>query len=245
MSSESTTHLRFSHLLSPIQVGPRRLRCRVLVTAHEIRLGDGRIPGPRYAAYHRARARGGAGLQITGCTAVHHTGGLKSGGALANVDDSIIDGYRMLSGAVHEEGGVILAQLGHSAATTHATEPGSPVWAPSAVTGELMRRGQRAHAMSIGEIAEIVTAFGAAAERCRRGGMDGVEILAAFGFLVAAFLSPLANRRTDAYGGSLENRMRFCREVVSAVRDAVGTDGIVGLRIPGDELVEGGLEIER
>ena len=244
MSSESTTPSRFPNLLSPIQVGPKRLRCRVLVTAHEIRLGDGRIPGPRYAAYHRARARGGAGLQITGCTAIHHTGGLGSGGALANVDDSIIDGYRMLSGAVHDEGGVILAQLGHSAATTHATEPGAPVWAPSAVAGELMRRGQRAHAMSVAEIAEIVAAFGTAAERCRKGGMDGVEILAAFGFLVAAFLSPLANQRTDRYGGSLDNRMRFCREVVSAVRDAVGPDGIVGLRIPGDELVEGGLEIE-
>ena len=244
MSSESTTHLRFSHLLSPIQVGPRRLRCRVLVTAHEIRLGDGRIPGARYAAYHRARARGGAGLQITGCTAIHHTGGLGSGGALANVDDSIIDGYRMLSGAVHEEGGVILAQLGHSAATTHATEPGAPVWAPSAVTGELMRRGQRAHAMSVAEIEEIVAAFGAAAERCRKGGMDGVEILAAFGFLVAAFLSPTANRRTDEFGGSLDNRMRFCREVVSVVRDAVGRDRIVGLRIPGDELIEGGLQLE-
>ena len=244
MSSESATHPRFPHLLSPIRIGPKRLRCRVLVTAHEIRLGDGRIPGPRYAAYHRARARGGAGLQITGCTAIHHTGGLGSGGALANVDDSIIDGYRMLSGAVHEEGGVILAQLGHSAATTHATEPGAPVWAPSAVTGELMRRGQRAHAMSADEIAEVVAAFGAAAERCRKGGMDGVEILAAFGFLVAAFLSPLANRRTDHYGGSLDNRMRFCREVVSAVRDAVGPDCIVGLRIPGDELIEGGLGIE-
>ena len=244
MSSESATPSRFPNLLSPIQVGPKRLRCRVLVTAHEIRLGDGRIPGPRYAAYHRARARGGAGLQITGCTAIHHTGGLGSGGALANVDDSIIDGYRVLSGAVHEEGGVILAQLGHSAATTHATEPGAPVWAPSAVAGELMRRGQRAHAMSVGEIAEIVAAFGAAAERCRKGGMDGVEILAAFGFLVAAFLSPTANRRADHYGGSLDNRMRFCREVVSAVRDAVGPDGIVGLRIPGDELIEGGLELE-
>ena len=244
MSSESPTHPRFPHLLSPIRIGPKRLRCRVLVTAHEIRLGDGRIPGARYAAYHRARARGGAGLQITGCTAIHHTGGLGSGGALANVDDSIIDGYRMLSGAVHEEGGVILAQLGHSAATTYATEPGAPVWAPSAVTGELMRRGQRAHAMSVDEIAEIVAAFGAAAERCREGGMDGVEILAAFGFLVAAFLSPVANRRTDEYGGSLDNRMRFCREVVSAVRDAVGRDHIVGLRIPGDELIEGGLELE-
>ena len=244
MSSESTTNPHFPNLLSPIQIGPRHLRCRVLVTAHEIRLGDGSNPGPRYAAYHRARARGGAGLQITGCTAIHHTGGLGSGGALANVDDSIIDGYRTLSGAVHEEGGVILAQLGHSAATTHATEPGSPVWAPSAVTGELMRRGQRAHAMRVDEIAEIVDAFGAAAQRCRKGGMDGVEILAAFGFLVAAFLSPVANRRTDEYGGSLDNRMRFCREVISAVRDGVGRDCIVGLRIPGDELVEGGLELE-
>ena len=238
------THPRFPHLLSPIQVGPRRLRCRVLVTAHEIRLADDGIPGPRYTAYHRARARGGAGLQITGCTAVHHTGGLGSEGTLANVDDSIIDGYRMLAGAVHEEGGAILAQLGHSAATTHSTDPGAPVWAPSAVTGHLMRHGQRAHAMSIGEIEEIVEAFGAAAERCRKGGMDGVEILAAFGFLVAAFLSPIANQRSDRYGGSLENRMRFCREVVSAVRDGMGRDGIVGLRIPGDELVEGGLGLD-
>ena len=244
MNSEPRSDSRFPHLLSPIRIGSKRLRCRVLVTAHEIRLGDGRIPGARYAAYHRARARGGAGLQITGCTAVHHTGGLGSGGALANVDDSIIDGYRMLSGAVHEEGGVILAQLGHSAATTHATEPGAPVWAPSAVAGQLMRHGQRAHAMRVDEIAEIVSAFGAAAERCRKGGMDGVEILAAFGFLVAAFLSPLANRRTDHYGGSLDNRLRFCREVISAVRDAVGSDGILGLRIPGDELIEGGLELE-
>ena len=244
MTTDSALHPDFPHLLSPIQIGPKRLRCRVLVTAHEIRLGDGRIPGPRYAAYHRARARGGAGLQITGCTAVHHTGGLGSGGALANLDDSIIDGYRRLSGAVHEEGGVVLAQLGHSAATTHATEPGAPIWAPSAVAGELVRHGQRGHAMSVSEITEIVGAFGAAAERCRKGGMDGVEILAAFGFLVAAFLSPVANRRTDDYGGSLENRMRFCREVVSAVRDAVGPDGIVGLRIPGDELVEGGLDLE-
>ena len=244
MSAQAATHHRFPHLLSTIQVGPRRLRCRVLVTAHEIRLGDGGIPGPRYAAYHRARARGGAGLQITGATAIHRTGGLGSGGALTNVDDSIVDGYRTLSGAVHDEGGVILAQLGHSAATTHATEPGAPVWAPSAVTGELMRHGQRAHAMSADEIAEIVGAFAAAAERCRKGGMDGVEILAAFGFLVAAFLSPVTNRRTDHYGGSLDNRMRFCREVVAAVRDAVGHDGIVGLRIPGDEIVDGGLGLE-
>ncbi len=237
-------HPRFPRLLSPIQVGPRRLRCRVLATAHEIRLGEGGIPGARYAAYHRARARGGVGLQITGCTAIHHTGGLGSDGVLANVDDTIIDGYRMLSGAVHEEGGIILSQLGHSAATIHATEPGAPVWAPSAVAGDLMRRGQRAHAMNVDEIAEVVAAFGAASERSRAGGMDGVEILAAFGFLVAAFLSPATNRRTDRYGGSFDNRMRFCREVMTAVREAVGADAIVGLRIPGDELVEGGLDLE-
>ena len=238
------THPRFPHLLSPIRIGPKHLRCRVLVTAHEIRLGDGGIPGPRYAAYHRARARGGAGLQITGCTAIHHTGGRGSEGTLANVDDAIIDGYRMLADAVHAEGGAILAQLGHSAATTPSTDPGAPAWAPSAVAGHLMRHGQRAHAMSVDEIEEIVAAFGAAAERCREGGMDGVEILAAFGFLVAAFLSPVANRRSDRYGGGLDNRMRFCREVVSAVRDAVGPEGIVGLRIPGDELVQGGLGLE-
>ena len=135
------THPDFPHLLSPLRIGPKSLRCRVLVTAHEIRLADNGSPGRRYTAYHRARARGGAGLQITGCTAIHHTGGLGSEGTLINIDDSIIDGYRMLAGAVHEEGGVILAQLGHSAATTPSTDPGAPVWAPSAVTGHLMRNG--------------------------------------------------------------------------------------------------------
>ena len=100
------------------------------------------------------------------------------------------------------------------------------------------------HEMTVEEIGEIVAAYGAASARVRAGGMDGVEILAAFGFLVAAFLSPLSNKRTDAYGGSLEGRMRFAFEVLDAVRDNAGPDLIVGMRIPGDERAEGGLTLD-
>ena len=96
--------------------------------------------------------------------------------------------------------------------------------------------------MTTAEIHEVITAFGEAARRVREGGMDGVEILGAFGLLIAAFMSPHTNRRTDAYGGSRDNRLRFAIEIIDAVRGAAGPDLIVGMRIPGDELNEDGLD---
>lgn len=170
---------------------------------------------------------------------MHHTGALQAGGGPVNLDDSIIPGYARLAEAVHAEGGCMLAQLGHSAATLGSTTPGSPAWAPSAVVGDLAR--QVPHVMTGPEIDEIVEAHGAASSRVRAGGLDGVEILAAFGFLPAAFLSPHSNRREDNYGGSLENRLRLLLEIIEAVRAAIGTDLILGVRVPGDELLEGGL----
>lgn len=126
-------------------------------------------------------------------------------------------------------------------ALTHSSQTGHPLWAPSPVAAELYR--EVPHEMTTEEIAEIVRAFGDAAGRVREGRLDGVEINAAFGLLVNAFLSPYSNHRTDAYGGSLENRMRFCLEVIRAVRAEAGPDLVVGIRIPGDERVEGGLDL--
>ena len=104
----------FEHLLSPLQVGPKLLRNRVLISAHVPRLAVDNLPGAAYIAYHRVRARGGAGLQITGATAVHPTGTLGTPDSLENLDDRIIPGYRQLADAVHGEGGTILAQLARS-----------------------------------------------------------------------------------------------------------------------------------
>ena len=234
------TEAQFPNLLSPLRVGPKTLRNRVLVTAHVARIADDRVPGDRYVAYHRAKARGGVALQITGATPVHRSSDLGSPDALDATDDRIIPGYRRLAEAVHAEGGCMLAQLAHYGAGIHGAEPGQPLWAPSPTASELVR--ETPHAMTTGEIDEMVAAFGAAARRVREGGLDGVEILGAFGLLIAAFMSPYSNKRTDAYGGSLENRLRFPIAVIEAVREAAGPDLIVGMRIPGDEFVEGGLD---
>jgi 2,4-dienoyl-CoA reductase-like NADH-dependent reductase (Old Yellow Enzyme family)/thioredoxin reductase len=231
----------FPTLFKPIRVGPIELRNRVLVTAHVPRLADDTVPGARYIAYHRARARGGVALQMTGATPVHPSSGRSAANALENVDDRIIPGYRGLSDAVHEEGGRVLAQLAHYGATITSNEPGRPIWSPSGIGSDLTRAVP--HEMTVPEIHEVITAFGEAARRARDGGMDGVEILGAFGLLIASFLSPKANRRTDAYGGSLENRLRLALEITDAVRGAVGTDRIVGMRIPGDEFTDGGLDL--
>ena len=237
--SDQSGH-RFSHLLSPVAVGRHEIRNRVLVTAHEIKMAAGGVPTEGYIAYQVARARGGVGLQITGATNVHHTGRLAEGGALENVDDTIVPGYRALADAVHAEGGKMLTQLTHSAATLMSRDPGSPAWAPSDTPGDLSQHIP--HAMSKAEIVQIIDAFAAAASRARRGGLDGVELLAAFGFLPIAFVSPLSNQRRDEYGGALDNRLRFVLELVEATRDALGDDCILGVRIPGEERVAGGLD---
>lgn len=231
----------FSHLLSPLAIGRRSVRNRVLVTAHVPQLAKDGRPAEEYVAYHRARAKGGVGMQITGATPVHESSALHSENAIHNLDDSVIPGYRMLADAVHAEGGTMLAQLAHYGATMEGGgEAGQVIWGPSEKASEVVR--QIPHQMTIGEIKQVVDAFGAAAVRVKAGGMDGVEILAAFGLLIASFLSPYSNKRTDKYGGSVENRMRFAIEVAEAVRAAVGRDSIVGMRVPGDEYVEGGLD---
>jgi 2,4-dienoyl-CoA reductase-like NADH-dependent reductase (Old Yellow Enzyme family)/thioredoxin reductase len=232
----------FAHLLSPLRLGPRLTRNRVLVTGHVAKLAENNRGTPALAAYHAARARGGAGLQITGAQAVHPTGRLGNPYALEAFDDAAIPGFRLLTDAVHGEGGLILGQLGHAAATVGASGVAQPLWAPSAVAADMAR--EVPHVMSRAEIAEMVGAYAAAAARMVAGGFDGVEILAAFGFLPVAFLSPLSNRRDDAYGGPLENRLRFVNEVIAAVRGAVGRDHVVGLRLPGDERVPGGLTLD-
>jgi 2,4-dienoyl-CoA reductase-like NADH-dependent reductase (Old Yellow Enzyme family)/thioredoxin reductase len=231
----------FSHLLSPIEVGPATLRNRVLVSAHQPGLAEDGVPGDRYVAYQRTLAAGGPGLQITGATAVHPTGTYHGAHFLLNFDDSIIPGYRRMAVAVHEEGGRILAQLGHAGAIAMSSLTERPLWAPSPVASELVR--ETPHEMTHGEIAEVVAAFGDAARRVREGDLDGIEITASHGALIAAFLSPYSNHRTDGYGSNPEGRLRFLLEVLDAVSEQAGPDLIVGVRVAGDEGVESGIDL--
>ena len=175
-------------------------------------------------------------MQITGATPVLWSEVWAGGLTLVNIDDRIIPGYRRLAAAVHAEGGLMLAQLAHvGAMETTGDAIISASWTRSEITQQTSREA------APDELAEIAELYRAAALRCRAGDLDGVEVTMAHGMLLASFLSPLMNRRTDCYGGSLDGRTLYPRQVVSAVRSAMGPDAIVGIRIPGDELVQGGI----
>jgi len=229
----------YRHLLSPIEVGPFTLRNRVLVTAHVPGLEAGGHVTDDYIAYQSAKARGGAALQITGSTAVHRTGSVGAGRGLNANDDACIDGYKRLAQAIHRHDGRFLVQLGHAGANVADTDAGRPLLAPSPIMSRLSRETPKE--ITTGEIDELVEAHGTAAGRVRKGELDGIELLSAFGYLPAAFLSPYSNTRTDEYGGPLENRMHFLLRSIEVVRTEIGRDRILGVRLPGDERVEGGL----
>ena len=219
----------------PIQLGPMRLRGRVFVPAHQPGLAKNGYPDERYIAYQRARARAGAAMQVTGATPIAPSR-VWNDICLWNVDESIVPGYRQLADAVHEEGGRMLAQLAHPGPYEHF---GPEVLGPSRDFSEISR--QVVSPATKAQLEVIVQQYAEAADRCRRGGLDGVEISMAHGLLLAAFITPLHNRRDDEYGGSFERRLRLPMDVLDAVRDAAGRDLAVGIRLGIDDLVDGGL----
>jgi 2,4-dienoyl-CoA reductase-like NADH-dependent reductase (Old Yellow Enzyme family) len=219
----------------PIRIGPVTLPRRVFLPAHQPGLAENGRPGERYIAYHRQRARAGAAMQITGATPIVPSSQW-SQICLWNVDDSIVPGYRRLAEAVRAEGGRMLAQLAHPGPTEYS---GPDVFGASRDLSEPTR--QIAVPASRPQIAKVIEQYAAAAERCRRGELDGVEISMAHGMLLAAFLSPLTNRRDDDYGGDADRRLRLPIEVLDAVRAALGDDMILGIRLGADDIVRGGL----
>ncbi|MBI4013256.1 MAG: FAD-dependent oxidoreductase [Candidatus Rokubacteria bacterium] len=229
------------HLFSPFTIRNVSLRNRIVSTAHATGLAENGSIGDRLIAYHVARARGGVGLIITEQTTVHPGSTSRHTGSVRNWDDSIIAPYGRLSRAVHELGARLFAQLNHAGAQSGSPGGIRRVVAPSAVDAELST--ETPHVLDVDEIEEIVTAFAAAAVRVRAGGLDGIELHGGHGNLIQQFLSPLTNRRTDAYGGSRENRLRFAHQVLTAVRRAVGEDFVVGMRLSAEEHEPGGLTL--
>lgn len=219
----------------PIQVGPHRLRGRIYLPAHQPGLADNGHPGPRYVAYHRERARSGVAMQVTGATPIKPSSEW-GGHCLWNFDDSIVPGYQRLAEAVRDAGGRMLAQLAHPG----PTETGGPeVIGASRDFSEVSR--QVVVPASKAQLCEVVDLYAAAAERCRRGQLDGVEISMAHGLLLASFLSPLTNHRDDEYGGDFDRRLTLATQVLDAVRQAIGSTMILGIRLGVDDLVPGGL----
>jgi mycofactocin system FadH/OYE family oxidoreductase 2 len=232
----------FTHLLSPIQIGRLTIRNRVLVSAHTTNYVDhAGIPDERAVHYYAERAKGGAGLMCTGASSVT-AGSARVRGAMNAYDPRVVRAWRGIADAVHAHDGRIMVMLTHFGRVGRIPD-GAPLVAPSPLIDGNFSQAVP-HELDVDEIAELVGAFAAAAARVRESGMDGVELQGAHGYLIAQFLSPASNHRLDGYGGSLEGRMRFCLEVVDAVRRAVGLDFLVGIRLSADELIPGGLTLD-
>ena len=234
----------FKYLFTPIRVGPVTLKNRIFSTGHAEALAEDGKPKARFRRYHEAKARGGCALTIVGgSTSVHPSSPAFAWNLISNHDDSIIPDYRELAEAVHRHDCLVFSQLTHLGRRAQSdTEAWHVLLAPSQIPEKVHR--EIPHELEPEKIAELIRAFGDATRRCREGGLDGVELSMAHNHLIDQFWSPLFNHRTDEYGGSLENRMRFCLEVLAEIRRQVGRDFVVGARISGDEFTDGGLTAE-
>src|SRR6185312_15813312 len=177
------------------------------------------LPTDDLIAYHRARAAGGAGLIVIEATAIHSTG-LLTPHTLGGYLPEIVPVYRRLGDAVHEHGTRIVCQLFHGGREVITSGPRPPAVSASSIPSARFMTEPRE--LSVAEIEELLEGYRQAAAFARAGGLDGVEVCAGFGYLPTQFLSAHANARTDRYGGSFRNRLRFLREVLAAMRDAVG-----------------------
>ena len=229
-------------LLEPFQLKHLTIRNRIMSTSHAPAYQQGGHPRERYRLYHEEKARGGIGLTMIGGSTNIAPDSPSVFGQLYAGDDSIVPWFRTLTDGIRSHGAAVMCQITHMGRRT-SWDDGHwlPVLAPSGVR-------ERAHrsfvkVMEQDDIDRVIDQFALAAQRCQRGGFDGVELLS-HSHLIGQFLSPLVNVRTDHYGGSLDNRMRFLLQVMTAVRDAVGRDFIVGVRATGDELIKGGLSAD-
>lgn len=231
----------FPLLFSPITLNRVTIRNRIVSTAHATGYAVGGYPKERYRAYYERKARGGVGLIITfGSCSVHPSSPVAEWSGVANWDDSIIPDLTAMAEVVHRHGARIFCQLTHMGRRGISATSARPLLAPSAVPEPVHRECPKV--LELHEIREIVEAFAAAALRVKRSGYDGVEITSYGGHLIEQFWAPHVNQRTDEYGGSLENRLRFSREVVEAVRDRVGPDFCAGFRMTADQLLKDGLD---
>jgi 2,4-dienoyl-CoA reductase-like NADH-dependent reductase (Old Yellow Enzyme family)/thioredoxin reductase len=192
---------------------------------------------PRFISYHRERALGGVGINFVEFTVVEPRGRLNPL-MLGIYEDAQIPGWKSLVDAVHEAGGKIGIQIGHAGRRARsAINGGFRSWAPSPIA-EL--GGEIPNEMGQTQIDYIQECFKTAAQRAKRAGFDALELHTVHGYLIHQFLSPLSNRRSDRYGGSLENRSRFALETMARIREGVGEEFPIFCRISGDEFVPGG-----
>jgi len=229
-------------LLQPFRLRHLELRNRVVSTAHAPSFAEGGHPRDQYRLYHEEKARGGVGLTMIGGSTNIAPDSPSVFGQLYAGDDSIVPWFQKLTDGVRKHGAGIMCQITHMGRRT-SWDNGH--WLPVLGPSGIRERAHRAFpkTMEIEDIRRVISDFAMAAKRCKEGGFDGIEILS-HSHLLGQFMSPLINRRDDDYGGALENRIRLALQVLETVREAIGSDMILGIRLTGDELSEGGMDAD-
>ena len=230
----------FKYLFTPHQIRTLEISNRICSTAHQTIMAENGAPGERMAAYHEARARGGAGLIIMESSRPYRDD-VSADYYIDSSTDACIPGYKMVADAVHRHGCKVFAQINHGGriAYTHDGMRQVP-HAPSLVPDHRFHCMPRV--MSTEYIQMLVQAFAQAARRIVEAGLDGVELVASHGMLMAQFLNPLTNFRDDQYGRTEENRFRFLSECIFETRKLIGSDKIIGVRISADEYEPDGID---
>ncbi len=227
------------HLFSPITIGSLKLNNRLVMSPMALNYsGEGGNVTQKQVDYYSARARGGIGLIVTESFYVspEGKGDPKRQGLY---DDSMVEKHKTLTAAIHQYGTPVFAQLHHAGLRTTAKVIGRPPVGPSAIPFVAAGEGVIPHQLTIDEIGGLIDAYGKAAARAKVANYDGIQIHAGHGYLINEFLSPHSNRRNDQYGGDKEGRSRFLTEVLERVRQIVGAEFPVSVRITAEELTVG------
>lgn len=236
---------QFDLLFEPLNINKLTIRNRIVSTAHaEVYATDGGMTTDRYVRYYEEKAKGGCGLCICGGSSVVSIDSPQSWWSSVNLStDRIIPHFQNLADAVHQHGGKIMIQISHMGRRSRWDGENWPsLMSPSGIREPVHRATCKT--IEEEEIWRVIGDFAKAALRAKEGGLDGVELSAVHQHMIDQFWSPRVNKRTDEWGGSFEKRMRFGIEVLKAVREAVGPDFVVGMRITGDEFHPDGLNHE-
>ena len=227
-------------LFSPLQIGQRQVRNRVALPATLTNFGQGNRITEKWGNFLIERAKGGAGLIVSEIIAVDPEA-IAHGAVVTGFDDSNDAGFKVVAQGVHTAGAVLVGQLWHPGRQQlwHPTK--SPMGVseqPDALSWTVP------HVMSGAEVQRVAGAYVAVAHRLHRCGFGGIELHGAHGYLIGQFLSPWSNTRDDKYGGGVEGRTCFVRDIAQRIRQACGADFIIGLKMPGDEGVPGGIDVD-